>query len=185
MERIPLTSSGKWDRKKLPDPGMEPGDTYTAPRSEMEEKLVVTWSEVLNTEASLIGIDDNFFRLGGNSLNATILAATLHKEMKVRITLTGVFKYQTIRALSDYIAGTEKERYLAVEPVEKRDYYELSPAQKRYYSTYRKHPANIAYNMPITVIMEVAISKERMKEAVQKLISRHESLRTTFHMLKG
>ncbi|MCP4146900.1 MAG: amino acid adenylation domain-containing protein [bacterium] len=185
LERIPLTPSGKWDRKKLPDPGMEPGDTYRAPRTEMEERLAVTWSEVLKTEASVIGIDDNFFRMGGNSLNATILAATLHKEMNVKITLTEVFKYQTIRALSDYIAGTEEERYLAIEPVEKRDYYELSPGQKRYYSTYRKHPANIAYNMPIAVLPEEAISKEGMKEAVQKLISRHESFRTTFHMLKG
>jgi acyl-CoA synthetase (AMP-forming)/AMP-acid ligase II len=94
LEKIPLTTSGKVNRKALPEPGLKPGKEYTAPRNETEKKLVRIWSGVLARDPlhaaqllSSIGIDDNFFQLGGHSLKATILVSQLHKELDVHIPL--------------------------------------------------------------------------------------------------
>ena len=76
LEKIPLTPNGKIDRKALPKPELKAGEVILAPRDEIERKLVELWSEVLDRPSSSmqsIGIDDNFFQLGGHSLKATIL----------------------------------------------------------------------------------------------------------------
>ncbi|MDP4147631.1 MAG: non-ribosomal peptide synthetase, partial [Bacillota bacterium] len=70
LQNMPLTPNGKIDRKALPEPGgdINTGVEYIAPRNEIEEKIAKVWSEVLGVET--IGIDDNFFALGGHSLKA-------------------------------------------------------------------------------------------------------------------
>ncbi|MCP4148258.1 MAG: amino acid adenylation domain-containing protein, partial [bacterium] len=185
LQRLPLTPNGKIDIKALPETGeaARVSSEYHAPANEREEKLVQIWQEVLTRKK--IGIYDNFFEVGGHSLKATVLAAAIYKEMNIKISLLHVFKYPSVRALSDYIAETKKEEYLAVEPVEKREYYELSPTQKRFYSIYRKQPANTAYNMPFVVVPEKTVTKEKLAETVNKLTARHESLRTTFGIVEG
>ena len=69
IDQIPLTANGKIDRKSLPDPGgsINTGVEYVPPRNEIESKLVKIWQEVLEIEK--IGVNDNFFDLGGNSLS--------------------------------------------------------------------------------------------------------------------
>ncbi|MFC2146794.1 amino acid adenylation domain-containing protein, partial [Acidobacteriota bacterium] len=80
LDRIPLTANGKNDRRALPEP--QPGEIgidYVSPRNAVEKELVKIWSEVLSIDENKIGIDDNFFQLGGHSLNATTAAAKIHK----------------------------------------------------------------------------------------------------------
>ncbi|MCP4154870.1 MAG: AMP-binding protein, partial [bacterium] len=185
LEKLPLTPNGKIDIKALPGPHGQASKAteYRAPENEREEKLVQIWRQVLIVEK--IGIDDNFFEMGGHSLNATVLAAVIYKEMAVNISLIQVFQNPTIRGISNLIEEAKKQVGQAIEPVEKRDYYELSPSQKRFYSSNRKQPQNTAYNIPYMIELEESISKEQMQEAVNKLIVRHESLRTSFVELAG
>lgn len=113
LERLPLTPTGKIDRKALPAPGIKPEGRYIAPGNETEKKLVGIWSRVLEIEPGIIGIDTNFFQLGGHSLNATVIAAKIHKELNVKIPLVEIFKTPTIRGLSsiiDVIGWAAKEK---------------------------------------------------------------------------
>ncbi|MCP5049421.1 MAG: hypothetical protein GY940_19785, partial [bacterium] len=131
LEALPLTPNGKIDRSALPVPGIEAGNSYTAPSTLVEIKLVRIWSQVLKIDESLIGIDTNFFELGGQSLKATILSARIHKQLNVMVPLGEIFRTPTIKGLAQYILGAAQERYDAIEPAEKREYYSLSSAQKR------------------------------------------------------
>ncbi|NIM14494.1 MAG: amino acid adenylation domain-containing protein, partial [Candidatus Aminicenantes bacterium] len=98
LDKIPLTPNGKVDRKALPKPEVEGRSEYIAPRDEVEKKLVEIWREVLGLgDNTSIGIEDNFFDLGGHSLKATILAAKIHRELDIEIPLTEIFKSPTIR----------------------------------------------------------------------------------------
>jgi amino acid adenylation domain-containing protein len=184
VEKIPLTSSGKVDRKKLPGPQIRTGETYTAPGNEIETKLADIWSEVLGLGGHKpIGIDDNFFELGGHSLKATILTAKIHKEFDVKVPLAEIFTRRTIRELGRYIEGAAAERYTSIENAEEKEYYVLSSAQKRLYILQQFDPGSTAYNIPAVIPIPGEVDIEQLQKTFTRLISRHESLRTSFHMV--
>jgi amino acid adenylation domain-containing protein len=204
IESIPLNPNGKVDMKALPAPRIVAGEDYKAPRDEIEEKLVGLWTEVLfgkeSSQASLppgqsqghasmskmsIGIDSNFFHLGGHSLKATILASKIHRAFHVKLTLAEIFKTPTIREIARYIKNSKKEEYAAIEKAQKKDYYELSPSQKGLYILQQLDEASTAYNMPLISKLNSSIDKRRLEDSFMKLIERHESLRTTFVAIDG
>ncbi|HLP49098.1 MAG TPA: amino acid adenylation domain-containing protein, partial [Candidatus Kapabacteria bacterium] len=97
LEKIPLTPNGKIDRKALPKPEFQTSESYIAPSDEIEKRLVEIWSDVLGRDElhvmqlkTSIGIDNNFFQLGGHSLNATIIATKIHKAFDVKISLANI-----------------------------------------------------------------------------------------------
>jgi tyrocidine synthetase-3 len=190
VDKIPLTPNGKIDRKSLPKPGALEADSnvgYIAPRDVIEEKLAEIWSEILmgKSNASIsIGIDDNFFDLGGHSLNATLLVARMHKVFDVKISLMEFFKRGCIRQVAEYVKEAVKEVFIIIEPVEKKEYYSLSPAQKRLYILHQVDEKNTVYNIPAIMELKGSLDINYLEEVFRKLIQRHESLRTSFHMLR-
>jgi amino acid adenylation domain-containing protein len=183
LDEMPLNPSGKIDRRALPDPEFEAGETYAAPRNELEEKLAEIWSGLLGIQKSIISVEANFFELGGNSLNATIMITRIHKILNVKVPLVEVFKTPMIRELSLYIESAEKAEYASIAPAEKKDYYVLSPAQKRLYILQQMYLENMAYNMTEVIPLPGKPEIERLERAFVKLIERHESLRTSFLMI--
>ena len=107
LEKLPLTAAGKIDREALPKPGISAGGTYEAPTGEIEEKLVEIWAEVLGIEENIIGIDDDFFRLGGHSLKATVMVRKIHKEFNIEISLGDIFKTPTVRGIASILGAVE------------------------------------------------------------------------------
>ncbi len=186
IERIPLTSNGKIDRKALPlvDTGVSAVE-YTAPRDEIEEKLAALWSEVLEVDPGVIGIDNNFFESGGHSLNATVLVAKMHKELNVKVPMVELFRAPTIRELSRYIKGAKRDRHLSLENAEKKEYYPLSSAQERLYILQSMDETGITYNLPAVLELRGKVDKERIEEVFLRLMGRHESFRTSFEMVAG
>jgi amino acid adenylation domain-containing protein len=184
VDKIPLTPNRKVDRSALPEPKLKAGTDYTAPRSETERRMVKIWAEVLGIDSNVIGIDANFFGLGGHSLTATILTAKVHKEFQVKLPLNEVFKNPHIRGLSQYIGELAEDMFTAVEPMEKREYYRLSSAQKRIYILQQMAAGSSVYNMPEIIPLAGEPDMEKLAEIFIKLIRRHESLRTSFHMLR-
>ncbi|UCH95065.1 MAG: amino acid adenylation domain-containing protein [Candidatus Aminicenantes bacterium] len=180
LERIPLTANGKVDRKALPMPEIEAGRRYRAPGNEVEEKMAAIWSEILGLEKNIISIDANFFQLGGHSLRATSLTARIHKVFNVKLPLADVFKIPTIKELAERIKKLTKDKYVSIEPVEKKDYYRLSSPQNRIYVLKEMDDQGIGYNIPFTAILEGRINKSKLEESFRHLIKRHESLRTSF-----
>ncbi|AEY67418.1 non-ribosomal peptide synthetase [Clostridium sp. BNL1100] len=100
IDEIPLTSNGKVNKKILPKPEIKQSETnYMAPRNDLEMELVQLWQEVLNIDK--VGINDDFFDLGGDSLNV-IKVITKASEIGIRISLDDMYKYTTILSLAPY-----------------------------------------------------------------------------------
>ncbi|MCP5048407.1 MAG: amino acid adenylation domain-containing protein, partial [bacterium] len=184
IDRIPLTPSGKVDRKALPEPNLNFEGDYVAPRDEWEEQLVEVWADVLALEKDEVSIDASFFELGGHSLRATFLAAAINRKFDVKVPLVEIFEKPTIRGLAEYIKDEAVEDiFESIQPIEKKDYYPLSSSQLRIYILRQIDSDSIVYNMPQFIPFNRALSVQKLEETFLKLIDRHESLRTSFHML--
>jgi amino acid adenylation domain-containing protein len=113
LEKIPVTSSGKIDRKVLLNysykesrPGMS--CTYAAPSTAMEKIVADAWKEVLGAEE--VGVNDNFFEIGGNSINILKLHGKLKKVLKMDTPVVKLFKYSTIHSLAHYLAEKKESK---------------------------------------------------------------------------
>ncbi|MCP5051556.1 MAG: amino acid adenylation domain-containing protein, partial [bacterium] len=184
MEKIPLTANGKLNGKLLPEPEMvSTADIYTPPRDPVGHQLSELWREILEPGVEQIGIDDNFFQLGGHSLKAIMMGSKVHQRLNLKVSLMEIFKYPTIRGLAAHLKqmdSTGEERYISIEPVEEKEYYRLSSAQKRLFVLYRLDENSIGYNMPRQLELNGEIHKVRLENAFKSLVGRHESFRTSF-----
>ncbi|MCU0290265.1 MAG: condensation domain-containing protein, partial [Acidobacteria bacterium] len=162
------------------------------PGDDTVKKLQKIWAELLGLTGVGnvgVGLDDDFFLLGGHSLKAAGLVAKIHKAFNIRVPLAEVFEKSSIRELGLYIEkiGKQegKERFYFIENTEEKEYYDLSPAQKRLYLLHRMDPASTVYNVPGVFILEGQIDEFKIDESFKAMIRRHESLRTSFHMVNG
>ncbi|MGE5342197.1 MAG: amino acid adenylation domain-containing protein [Candidatus Omnitrophota bacterium] len=189
LDRMPRTPNGKTDRKALPDPPTKSGtgreSAYTAPQGSLELKLAQIWGQVLGMDPSSIGAKDNFFRLGGHSLKATILVSKIHRELNIKVPLVEVFRTPTINDLATYISNAKEYQYIEIEPVEEMEYYALSSAQKRLYFLQQMDVTSTGYNMPMVLPLGKDVDIERFESTFKKLIARHDSLRTSFETVNG
>ncbi|MBK4203178.1 amino acid adenylation domain-containing protein [Bacillus subtilis] len=185
LEQLPLTSNGKINRKALPAPevSLEQIAEYVPPGNEVESKLAALWQEVLGIHR--VGIKHNFFDLGGNSIRATALAARIHKELDVNLSVKDIFKFPTIEQLANMALRMEKIRYVSIPSAQEMSYYPVSSAQKRMYLLSHAEGGELTYNMTGAMSVEGAIDLDRLTSAFQKLIERHEVLRTSFELYEG
>ena len=186
LQRLPLNRSGKVDRRALPEPEVNGTMVaYVAPRNELERKLVRIWADVLKVDEQSIGIDSDFFALGGHSLKATVQISRIHKELGVKIPLAEVFTDPTVRGLYQYIREKGKEQFTRIGRVEEREYYLPSSPQNRIYIMQQMEKASIAYNVPLVMRLEGTIDRAKLAAALQELVRRHDSLRTSFEVIQG
>ncbi|MCP4154763.1 MAG: AMP-binding protein, partial [bacterium] len=183
LEKLPLTPNGKLDRKALPTPEIViSADTYSPPGNRVENKLVDIWAEELKLDKDSISIDSDFFQLGGHSLLAIKLIARIHKHFDIKLTLGDIFLNPTVRGLGQCIEAAAKIEYISIESAEKKEYYVVSSPQKRFYLLQQMETENTGYNMPYTIPLNEKINKEKLGIVFRELLSRHESLRTSFHI---
>lgn len=98
LENLPVTAGGRLDRASLPEPEFD-DDSYQAPRNDTERVLAEAFAEVL--ERDRVGIDEDFFDLGGNSLRAIRLVGLIRAELKQEVSIRTLFAARTIAGLSD------------------------------------------------------------------------------------
>ncbi|MGD2085954.1 MAG: amino acid adenylation domain-containing protein [Candidatus Aminicenantes bacterium] len=189
IEKMPLTPSGKVDRRGLPAPELKQEGQYPEPTGEIEKKLAVIWSEVLGRDilpgALRIGIDDNFFNLGGHSLTAMLMTSRIHKEFNLKISLAEIFKTPTIRKLARYMARAKREEYQPLEPTEEKEYYKLSFHQKRLWILGTLDEADISFHMPVRLEFDHGLDEAVVRKSLHRLLERHESMRTRFDQVEG
>ena len=116
LDRLPLTPSGKVDRKALPSPdpsGFRAENAYAEPRTPVEEQLVEIWEEVIGLER--VGIHDNFFELGGHSLLATRVVSRVRKVFQVELPLLSLFEEPTIAGLALVLTQMQAEAEIDIE----------------------------------------------------------------------
>ncbi|NIM15670.1 MAG: amino acid adenylation domain-containing protein [Candidatus Aminicenantes bacterium] len=184
IDQVPLTRNGKIDTRALPEPKVNVGVEYIAPRDETERRLVKIWSDILSIDETELSIDVNFFEVGGHSLKATVLANKIHKNFNAKVSLESIFRFPTLRGLGEYLKDAERDDFNAVEVVEQKEYYGLSSAQMRQYLLQQMDPSLTNYHIIIVQLIEGALDRTKLEETLKGLIRRHESLRTSFHMLK-
>ncbi|UCH94457.1 MAG: AMP-binding protein [Candidatus Aminicenantes bacterium] len=180
IRKLPMTVSGKIDRKALPAPEVAPGHEYVPPHTPLENQLVEIWSDILDLGREVIGTKSNFFQLGGHSLRATALTAKIQTQLQAKIPLLDVFERPTIKELAGLIAQTQKNRHTGIQPVEKKEYYPLSCVQQRLYQIQQQHPQDTTYNMPYFFTFEFTGTRESLENVFKQLIRRYEVFRTTF-----
>lgn len=183
LEKFPLTVNGKLDTRALPDT-MRPdlAESYVAPRTPIEEMLAGYWAELL--ELPEVGIYDSFFDLGGHSLLATQLVSRIRQEFQVELPLRQLFERPTVAALAERIESARRQREGMVMPrIEAQPRQEsipLSFAQMRLWLLDQISPGQAAYNMPAALHLQGHLDITALQMALDELICRHDSLRTTF-----
>ncbi|MEC2066182.1 non-ribosomal peptide synthetase [Bacillus inaquosorum] len=183
ISRMPLTSSGKLDRSALPEPENNASLTYMPPRTLIEADLAHIWEDVLNKQQ--IGIRDDFFQLGGQSLKAAALVSRIHKKLNVELPLSEVFSYPTVESMAVKLTSLKEHAFTQIEPADQREVYPLSFSQKRLYALHQLADDSTGYNMPVVLELRGNLDRQRLRSVLTELVNRHEALRTVFVLDRG
>ncbi len=200
LEALPLTGHGKLNRAALPAP-QETTAPYAPPRTPLEIALAELWAEVLDVER--VGLDDEFFALGGHSLRATRLVARIRERFGVELPLAAVFELPTLGDLAEKVAqevaraleretagGAPRESLPPRVPVPRtaRDAagaptpttWPLSFSQEGLWFLHRLDPESAAYNIPAGIALSGDLDAAALHAALARVVERHEALRTRF-----
>ncbi|OLL16865.1 non-ribosomal peptide synthetase [Rhodococcus sp. M8] len=178
LDIVPLTPNGKVDRKALPEPVFE-ARTFRAPTTPIEEIVAGTFEDVLGIDR--VGLDDDFFELGGNSLVATQLVSRLGAALDTQVPVRLLFEASTVVALAarvEHRAGAGRRIPLVARP--RPDRIPLSLAQQRMWFLNRFEPESATYNLPFALRLSGELDITALQVAIMDVIDRHESLRTVY-----
>ena len=180
LEKLPLTSNGKIDRKALPEPEVKTReDGYQAPRDDVEEKLTKIWAEVLLgsalKEINPISINDNFFNIGGDSIKAIQVAARL-KKFGLKLEIKDLFATPTIKQLRKTI--TPIKRTIDQGPV--RGEVQLTPIQQWFFENHFDHQYH--FNQAVMIFRKEGFAENIVRRVVQQLTRHHDTLRMVYQI---
>ncbi|MEV6835685.1 non-ribosomal peptide synthase/polyketide synthase [Streptomyces sp. NPDC051133] len=184
MAALPLTVNGKLDRRALPAPGPDgfaTGAERTAPRTPAERLVAAAWTDVLDTDE--VGAGDDFFALGGDSLLAVRVTSRLRTAFGQDVSPRLLFTHSTLAdlaaALGDPPAepGAEDDLIPATGPETPAP---LSYPQQRLWFLDRFEPGSTEYTTLSVLRLRGRLDVSALRTALDGLVTRHESLRTTF-----
>lgn len=194
LAELPYLTSGKIDRKKLAllEDEESINSSSTQPESKIEQVLCAIWQDVL--ELPNLGVNDNFFLIGGNSINS-IRIVYLSKKAGIQYTLQDIFEHKSIRNLVvelslDFNAATEEESYQPFDliPFEvpeswKNLYEDALPLLELQKVLIHESEYNSSYSSYVTsYLIKAVLDINLLKQAVQKLIQKHSVLRTSIDL---
>ncbi len=188
LEKLPLTPSGKTDRRALPAPDLAAdGGAYVAPRTAAEAALAAVWAETLGVPR--VSVHDGFFALGGHSLLAMRLVSRARAALGVEIPVRAVFEAQTVAELAARLGrapgSAAPHAPPPIAPADRSGPLPLSFAQERLWFLHRLAPASVAYNVPASLRLRGPLDAGALRRALAALVERHESLRTVFPAAAG
>ncbi|MEG3905890.1 amino acid adenylation domain-containing protein [Microcoleus sp. B4-C5] len=184
LDNLPLTPTGKVDRRALPSPELRPDLelTFVSPRTPIEEILASIWACVLGIEQ--VGVHDNFFELGGHSLLATQVISRVCDTMSVELPLRSLFEAPTIAELASRVEIALKNgksvEALPLLPIPRSESIPLSFAQTRLWFLDRLQPYSAFYNIPLALRLFGQLNIAALQSSINAIIQRHEALRTNF-----
>nr|WP_237710358.1 non-ribosomal peptide synthase/polyketide synthase [Mycobacteroides abscessus] len=177
IDAVPLTVSGKLDRRALPAPDYVDAARYRAPSNPTEEILADIYARVLGYER--VGIDDSFFDLGGDSLSAMRLLARINAALNTGVTVRTLFDAPTVAQLCTRISRDET-RVAPLTAGERPARVPLSFAQSRLWFLDQLQGPSAIYNMTAAFRIDGELDADALAAAFTDVVARHESLRTLF-----
>ncbi|HYC91947.1 MAG TPA: amino acid adenylation domain-containing protein, partial [Thermoanaerobaculia bacterium] len=187
LDTLPLTPNRKVDRKALPAPDAlaYARREYEPPRGAVEETLAAIWQELLHVER--VGRHDNFFELGGHSLLATRVVSRIRTELNAELPLKALFERTSVAELAQAVAEAKRNEIPAIVPVDRTqiERLPLSFAQERLWFIHQLEPDSAGYNIPGAILLRGEVDVEQLERAFNRIIERHENLRTLFPSVDG
>ncbi len=193
LKTLPLTSSGKIDRKALATAQrlqFQPESSFVAPRTPAEEIVVNIWKQLLHLEK--VGIQDNFFELGGHSLLAIQVISRLNKAFGVELSVRSLFEAPTVEKLVAAIASATPSAIANISNGQQKTQTQIIPkrtgtepcplsfAQQRLWFLNQLKSDNFAYNISAVVRLKGLLNTIALHQSFNEIIHRHEALRTSF-----
>jgi amino acid adenylation domain-containing protein/non-ribosomal peptide synthase protein (TIGR01720 family) len=183
MEQLPMRASGKIDPRDLPvpdgvRPAMEQGET--AARTPTEEALAGIWADVLRLDR--VGVHDNFFDVGGDSLLAMRVISRIRAKLKVETPVQALFEAPTVAQLAVIVERSQEAVGRGALSPQRSRVVPLSFAQERLWFLQQLQPENPAYHLPVILRLKGDLNLEALNRSLSELVRRHESLRTRFQL---
>ena len=188
LKELPKSATGKVRRVGLAVKlglanGIDPAQAFVAPRTPLENVLAGIWADVLRRDK--VGIHDDFFALGGDSLLAAQALICIYETMQLNVEVSGLFDAPTVAEMAEHLekllqAGSAKQPSSNIARASEEVLPPASPAQERLWSLHRALPDmpffNVFYVLRLTSSVDAAI----LQRALDEIVRRHEILRTTF-----
>ncbi|MDF3203083.1 non-ribosomal peptide synthetase [Pseudomonas sp. 1912-s] len=186
LDAMPLSPSGKLDRRALPEPVWRVRE-HVEPQTPLEQQIAAIWREVLVLPR--IGLRDDFFALGGHSLLATQIISRTRQACDVELPLRTLFEASELGAFAEQVrliqASGQRNQQRAIGKVDRSQPVPLSYSQQRMWFLWQMEPDSPAYNVGGMARLRGVLDVGRFEAALQALIMRHETLRTTFPSING
>lgn len=184
VEKLPLTTNGKVDFRLLEKPVI--ANEQVHPADEVEEVLLDIWKRVLKREE--LGVQSDYFRSGGDSLNAVLMLLEVEKEFSRSISVTELYGCSTLRRLGNLIRGKAVEsgnRKAGIKKAQEQAFYPLTPSQESFYVLQQLDETKISYNMPMAFRLGTWLDFPRLEQAFRKMAEQDPVLRTVFMIESG
>ncbi|MBZ5494708.1 MAG: amino acid adenylation domain-containing protein, partial [Acidobacteriia bacterium] len=183
LESMPVSASGKVDRKALPAPDFGAlAKEYRGPGTPEEEMLCGIFAEVLGVER--VGVEDDFFELGGHSLMGTRLVSRIRRVMGVELAIRTLFEAPTVRELSGRLREVGRGKRARLERQVRGERLPLSYGQQRLWFIDQLEGGSTEYNMVEALRLKGVVKAEALERAINTIVERHESLRTHFEVVE-
>ena len=201
IPQIPLTPNGKIDKSKLPEPDAIIRETYSPPGNKVEEEILIAWKDVLNLDR--IGVDDNFFNIGGDSIKAIRLVNSINDRLQVNIKILDLFTNNTIRELAGVVnSGISISPDQGLEKIEKEveelktrimnsgkiprdveDVFPMSDVEKGMIFHAYQNPDEAVYHDQFVYHRRFPFFEpDLLRKALELLAEKHSILRTSFNV---
>jgi len=177
LDELPLSTNGKVDRRRLPEPGVSSMQMNRPPETETERRLVALWSDLLKVPCD--NITASFFELGGHSLLVTRLISAVNQTFAVSLKIADVFSHSTIRALAGLIDTAIPGSIVQIPRLSREIVPPLSFAQQRLWLIDRLAGSS-QYNMPFAFRLRGVLNREALQRTLDTIVARHEVLRSVY-----
>ncbi|SEK06277.1 non-ribosomal peptide synthetase [Paenibacillus polymyxa] len=173
LSRLPLTLNGKVDRRALPapEPNVDTGMDYVAPETDVQQALAAAWGAILGIQK--VGIQDNFFHLGGDSIKAIQVSSRLF-QAGYKLEMKDLFKYPTIADLSTYIQPVNR----VAEQGEVTGNVVLTPIQRWFFEQPTDEPHY--FNQSVMLYRQEGYDEQALRQALHQITTHHDALRMIF-----
>ncbi|HEY2739332.1 MAG TPA: amino acid adenylation domain-containing protein, partial [Thermoanaerobaculia bacterium] len=191
LRELPLTASGKVDRRRLAVLPVEPEETSSGiskigPRTPTEEILAGLWAELLGRAC---GPADDFFAVGGHSLLATQLVSRVRRTFGIELPVLALFEAPILAGLAERVDAAlgkpDAATLPAIEPAPGAGPWPLSFAQRRLWLLDRLESGGSTYNIPFAVRLTGPLDAHRLEQSLGAIVDRHATLRTRFVEVAG